>query len=414
MGVWTIGGLPILPMIGIALVAFLFPLGVLITRDNVKQRRQEIIKDLEIFFKKSSKENNSIIPSFEFVKTKYYVDGSAGGGNREISIEWYSIPVLLFCGLSALCSFVAIMYVPGMEEGNNFPKDLGIPNAIFWTGAIPGDKIEQNFEKTITVAVFSFVGAYVASIKLFVRSVSNFDLSPVTFFRASYWIVSAVAISVTLWRAAALPFEAKAGASVPGLLVPIGFIAAFLIGFIPGLAERYIISRWKRGNVKHLDARALEKTKTIPLELIDGIDADIRSRLEDFNLYDVQNLATANPIMLFVETPYGIYQSIDWVAQAQLATAVGVDKYLKLRELSIRNIFDLEAIYCNKNSKETQYIKQRISTIILPSGNGSKEVAQDGMDALVNTFFDDLAFQRLRQIWVTIEQNFVDTRSRQS
>lgn len=159
-----------------------------------------------------------------------------------------------------------------------------------------------------------------------------------------------------------------------------------------------------------MDEMAIDRTKTIPLELIDGIDADIRSRLEDFNLFDVQNLATANPIMLFVETPYGIYQSIDWVAQAQLATAVGVTKYLKLRELSLRTIFDLERVFLGTGTCGSPALASKVAEILLPlssGGNseGNQAIHLEMAQALACMIVDDLAALRLRQIWMTIEHN---------
>ncbi len=66
--------------------------------------------------------------------------------------------------------------------------------------------------------------------------------------------------------------------------------------------------------------------------------------MADYHIVSVQNLAAANPLMLFVETPYGVYQIMDWVAQAQLCCSVGPAALLKLWDIGIRTIFDLERV----------------------------------------------------------------------
>jgi hypothetical protein len=410
-----------LPIIGMVLAAFLLPIGILITRDNVKMRRQDIIRDLERFFRQESALGPSIIPSFEFVKTKYYVGDDNNHSDREIPIRWYSIPVLIFSGLSAICFMTATVLVVSPVSGKSgflLVSDM-IPRSLFLLGGV--DKAEAGtdnyFLTVLTVAIFAFFGAYIVAIKNFIRSVANFDLSPITFFRASYGIIVAIVIAVALWRS--IPssfgnaFEAVVGV---GGSSPAWFAAAFVVGFVPGLAERFVMTLWRRGNIKRMDERAVERTKTIPLELIDGIDADIRARLEDFNLFDVQNLATANPIMLFVETPYGIYQSIDWVAQAQLASAVGVGKYLQLREVSLRTIFDLERVFFDHEACDSPALMARVAEIILPAGAGqpasgtplASRIAE--ARALASLMIDDLAVIRLRQIWMTVEGNLKDYR----
>lgn len=175
----------------------------------------------------------------------------------------------------------------------------------------------------------------------------------------------------------------------------------------------------------------------IPLDTVLGIDPYIKFRLAEFEIEDVQNLATTNPIQLFVETPHGLYETIDWVAQAQLILAAGAEKTGELRRNGIRTIFDLERALFNPAMRhrlgkillpdlteaEAAYIETsslaytghseagayRDSTTTLPTPwwsnhlqRGSSEVILDcrePLEAIVGLLRDDLHVMRLRQIW---------------
>lgn len=398
------------PLVGTVAAAFLLPIGILNTRDNVKAKRQQVIQDLEKLFNAGDKrdakgrQRNLIIPSFEFVKTKYYLHDQGAPQARgqymaeeeagESQIRWHSVPVLVFVAISTIC--FAILFVLPLDG------EVGVARYVRSTIFL-GSETGDPFLATVAVAMFGFIGAYIAALRTLIRSVANFDLSPLTFFRATYGIITTVVISVAIFRATSSLVVLGGGAS--GGAQP--FLAvALVIGLVPGHAERYLLSLWRRGNVKRMDSNAIERTKSIPLELIDGIDADIRSRLEDFNLFDVQNLATANPIMLFVETPYGIYQSIDWVAQAQLATAVGVTRFLALRDRGIRTIFDLERAFLSAGGCESGALQEMVGAILLGRGAAGGPGCGDDARALVCLMVDELAVLRLRQIWMTIEETF--------
>ena len=135
------------------------------------------------------------------------------------------------------------------------------------------------------------------------------------------------------------------------------------------------------------------------------------------------SVARINPIQIFVETPYGLYEVIDWVAQAQLILAVGSARTLRLRELNIRTIFDLE------RALDSPGLRRRLVPALLgelppapgdaifppagasegkphqPMAAGSSEMQLDpalDLDALVAIIRDDLHVQRLRQIWDVI------------
>lgn len=149
-------------------------------------------------------------------------------------------------------------------------------------------------------------------------------------------------------------------------------ILAFVFGFVPDAALSWLLHKSGlnfKMRLKTYDAL----TPIVPTTLLDGIDFFIAFRLEEANIFDVQNLATANPIMLHIETPYGIYETIDWVAQAQLCTVVGPEKYKQLRLLHIRTIFDLEIAFWGAKTSPT--LQRLIATILL---------AEDDSTALAN------------------------------
>jgi hypothetical protein len=216
---------------------------------------------------------------------------------------------------------------------------------------------------------------------------------------------------------------------------------AFLIGMYPSLMLERLVARFSWLQMRRVSPAARAICEEIPLDTVLGIDSFIKLRLSEFEIEDIQNLATMNPIQLFVETPYGLYESIDWVAQAQLILAVGAEKTLALRRINVRTIFDLEKVVFNP------ILRQRLLTILFPdvtqeqadkaaedlsfartdsdppylsvvrldgrpwcSGNaqpGSSEIVLDHRDmlqALVATVRDDLHVMRLRQIWDVIQE----------
>jgi hypothetical protein len=217
------------------------------------------------------------------------------------------------------------------------------------------------------------------------------------------------------------------------------------MGLLPRSATKFALARTQNllDWTKTTDDRFVSVTRVTSLDGIDGIDFETRFRLEECGIYDMQNLATYNPIMLFVETPYGIYQCIDWVAQAQLCHIVGMEKFVMLRELNIRTIFDLERAIdsidspdaydaicaaillaptdsLRKASKITGFkfavIDNNIAQLseVDPYFNwlhnqiATEKLTTAAIEHLMNWISDDLHVRRLRRLWNEIAESLGD------
>ena len=167
-----------------------------------------------------------------------------------------------------------------------------------------------------------FVGAYVWSVNYLILRIANFDLSPLSFLTTSAHILMTVFVAWVLRQVVAAP-------APEGIAVAVLLGVAFLSGLYPLLGLNVLIDRlpsWLR--FKRDIAEASQIGRSFPLDLIDGIDPSIRFRLNELDFGDVQNLATANPVELLVETPYSFGQILDWMAQAQLLAELGPQRFL--------------------------------------------------------------------------------------
>jgi hypothetical protein len=414
-------------------------------------------------------------PSFEFVKSKYAVDLDTCPKNVDrfklraldmtdaavdeylSRLRWYqlrsnwrilwaSTPYIVFC----FFGFV-IALSPLSVDGSLSLKSLIAPTFLTsgglsaaMDGKLPAD-IVRSFNQVVTIAAIAFIGAYIFTLRMFIRAVTVFDLSAITMLRATLHVVLAVTGAVLLYRAmpdlvgwykGAKPEDAQAIASV-------WLLAAFVFGFVPESGLQLILTKASQWGspVKTMDNRFIEQTRSIPLDVIDGIDFTTRFRLEEANVFEVQNLACANPIMLHIETPFGIYQTIDWVAQAQLCAVVGPERFLIMRQHNIRTIFDLERAVLAPSS--TAQMRRFVATLLLMPTEVSQKLFEQlkakfpGLDStppalispadmqvyvtelfgarqqapldpdatvihLVSVIVDDLHVHRLRQIWLGI------------
>ena len=392
----------VLQPLGILLLGLLVPIAIYCGRNNLRQHRRKIVRDLAAMFDFAQDGGRPIIiPSLELVKYKYDPESAASATDRdqEQSTWWhYGFPVALYVLLA--CLGFRLCFSAVIASGT--PYQLG--------GHL---KLTPEQLASFTAnSCYTFLGAYLWTIFYLIKRVSNFDLSPLSFLRTSAQIIFAGFVSAAVWHTGDAVFAGSAEAW-DGHAFTAGM--AFLIGWFPDLGMTYLITKYPSMQLKRIKPETKELSEEIPLDCITGIDPFMKFRLAEFEIEDVQNLATINPIQLFVETPYGLYEIIDWVAQAQLILAVGTRKALELRRINVRTIFDLEkAIYqpVLRNVMLEILLSETLRPALEKSNDDSRLPASDSstglLAVLVAIIHDDLHVQRLRQIWEVIAMRLHD------
>ena len=170
---------------------------------------------------------------------------------------------------------------------------------------------------------------------------------------------------------------------------------AFLSGLYPSLGLNVLIDRlphwlWLKRDV----AEAKEIARAFPLDLIDGIDQSIKFRLGQIEIADAQNLATGNPILLYVETPYGLLEVIDWMAQAQLLCELGPQRFVAARALGVRDMI----AFIELGGSEAG--RRHLAPLLLPDGEADDVM----LGVLHRSVVAKLHIQHLYHWWLAIAQ----------
>ena len=104
--------------------------------------------------------------------------------------------------------------------------------------------------------------------------------------------------------------------------------------------------------------------------------------------------------MLFIETPYGVYEIMDWVAQAQLCSSVGPNAMTTMWRLRVSTLFDLERLAMDPRREFGSVTGYRgASCEGSPVGSASVSFSNDAVRASMQMRLDDPYVHPLRQIY---------------
>jgi hypothetical protein len=220
--------------------------------------------------------------------------------------------------------------------------NIGKPNLLL-TGLhfSEPEKVMQAFRwQNMVVIGLAFTGAFIFSAQSIIRRLITGDLTPSAYYGAGLRIVYAAVVALML----SFFVEAVPGTDYTKAALP---IVAFLTGMLPEQAFLYL-----KEHIGVFSTGKSEKSRLLPLDALEGINAFHGIRLSEAGIDNAQNLAEANVIDLLLKTPYQPSTLMDWIGQAKLYVHFGEDLD-KLRRMGIRTIFDFRTV-CEVEQQRAQ------------------------------------------------------------
>ncbi|MBU1003224.1 MAG: hypothetical protein KKE73_11990 [Proteobacteria bacterium] len=245
----------------------------------------------------------------------------------------YVLPVL-FCSVYSLIALF-VLFDPGI-----LAQIIGMPTSqsslLIYSGrnptlnpqAIPAP-LNPDDLGNLTMILMAALGCYVWSIQYIGRRLNALDLTPGAFFTVATRMVFSSFIALAV-RHVLMTTES---ATVLNMLPAV----AFFIGMFPQRGLQFLQEKlgptFNRG----------QRTKELPLDMIEGINLFTKTRLAEVDVDNAQNLAEANFVELMLRTPFNPWKILDWIAQAKLY--VRIPRAIEeLRDQGVRTVFDFLAV----------------------------------------------------------------------
>jgi hypothetical protein len=189
-----------------------------------------------------------------------------------------------------------------------------------WVGTSPISLWTNAFIIQETPVIYAFLGAYFFSLQMLFRRYVREDLRKSAYLAVALRIILAV---VGTWAAVtAITSTGQIDPNSKYLLV-IGFV----IGVFPRIAWQFIQGASKALMRKLQMSAVLPSMESrLPLSDLDGLTVWHEARLEEEDIENVPNMASAEIVDLMISTRFPPERIIDWVDQAILFTYLGPDK----------------------------------------------------------------------------------------
>jgi len=179
-----------------------------------------------------------------------------------------------------------------------------------------------------------FLGGYLWGIQYVFRRYVDDDLTPGVYHALAIRMMLAGTLAVVIYNA----YESLGGETGKNLTGQVWPALAFVLGMFPQRGISWIYDR-----VPFFAEDDDPSVRKAPLEMIEGITFHDRVRLEEVNIDNCYDLATADFVPLVFDTPYSARELTDWILQAKLCV-YAPDAMLNLRQQGIRTIMDLEGL----------------------------------------------------------------------
>jgi GNAT superfamily N-acetyltransferase len=196
-----------------------------------------------------------------------------------------------------------------------------------WIAALPPGVFEpydpkkfgEWFEKIVTPTqspvVFAFLGAYFFSLQMVIKRFVRRDLGANAYNAISLRIILAV---IGVWVAIQCFGMLGTHPEKPEAYI---LVASFAVGAFPLIVWQLVSGALKKVPVFQWSLPSL--TSSQPLDAIQGLSVWHQARLEEEDVENVPNLATADLVDLLLNTKIPAQRLVDWVDQAILLTYLG-------------------------------------------------------------------------------------------